>query len=233
MTSSPEPNRPAWNQREHQAPVQIMKLASAARTGRPRHGEASLHRPVPGPARGPRHAGGDRQGRRPVLLLHGSHGTLFSESILGQIPDVDDSRTKSGLPLLQENDERYSLCRIFPQPAFLADLHAEPEGSSRPCSSPVPSPARGNRPSPATSPSPWRWQAPACCWWMRICAAATSRSLFDVDGRFGLSTILRDEMPWRRRRPRRRRFRRSPSSRAARSPTNPANCCSCRTWIRC
>jgi len=37
----------------------------------------------------------------------------FSEPILGQIPNVADSRVESGLPLLQTEDERYSYAEAF------------------------------------------------------------------------------------------------------------------------
>ena len=36
----------------------------------------------------------------------------FNEAIVGQIPDVATSRTNTGLPLLQEEDERFMFADI-------------------------------------------------------------------------------------------------------------------------
>jgi len=49
----------------------------------------------------------DRLASATELLEH------FSEPILGQIPNVADSRVEAGLPLLQEEDERYTYAEAF------------------------------------------------------------------------------------------------------------------------
>lgn len=120
----------------------------------------------------------------------------FNESILGQIPDVENSRTDAGLPLLQEDDERYVFAEAFrslrssllflPGPTALKSVLVTSsipgEGKSTIASNlAVTMAVAGTR--------------------VLLVDADLRRgdvaSLFDIDGRFGLSSIVRDDMPWR------------------------------------
>jgi len=120
----------------------------------------------------------------------------FSEPIMGQIPNVEASRTKEGLPLLNDDDERYTF--------------AESLRSLR--SSLLFMPNQGNIKSIlVTSSIPGEGKSTIASNLAITMALAGTRvllvdadlrrgdlaSLFNVDGRFGLSSILRDEMPWR------------------------------------
>jgi len=120
----------------------------------------------------------------------------FTEPIMGQIPNVEESRTKEGLPLLADDDQRYSF--------------GESLRSLR--SSLLFMPNQGQLKSLlVTSSIPGEGKSTIASNLAITMALAGTRvllvdadlrrgdlaSLFNVDGRFGLSTILRDEMPWR------------------------------------
>ncbi len=120
----------------------------------------------------------------------------FSEPILGQIPNVADSRKETGLPLLQLEDERYSFSESFrslrsslifmPNQAELKTLlvtSAIPnEGKSTVASNMAITMAAGGARVLLVDADLRRGDLAA---------------LFDTDGRNGLSSILRGEMPWK------------------------------------
>jgi capsular exopolysaccharide synthesis family protein len=120
----------------------------------------------------------------------------FAEPIMGQIPNVDDSRTKDGLPLLAEEDDRYTFAESFR--SLRSSLLFLPNQS--PLKSLL-----------VTSAIPGEGKSTVASNLGITMALAGTRvllvdadlrrgdlaSLFNIDGRFGLSTILRDEMPWR------------------------------------
>lgn len=132
----------------------------------------------------------DRLGSSTELLDH------FSEPILGQIPDVRNSRTSHGLPLLDVEDERYTYAEAFrslrsslifmPNQADLKALlitSAIPnEGKSTIASNLAITMANGGARVLLVDAD------------LRRGDIAT---LFDIDGKRGLTNILRGEMPWR------------------------------------
>jgi capsular exopolysaccharide synthesis family protein len=120
----------------------------------------------------------------------------FTEPIMGQIPNVDASRTRDGLPLLSEEDDRYTFAEAFrslrssllfvpnqgPLKSLLVTSAIPSEGKSTIASNlGITMALAGTR--------------------VLLVDADLRRgdlaSLFNLDGRFGLSTILKDEMPWR------------------------------------
>jgi len=120
----------------------------------------------------------------------------FSEPILGQIPNVDESRVDTGLPLLQHDDERYTF--------------AESLRSLR--SSLIFMPNQGElKTLIVTSSIPGEGKSTVSSNLAITMALAGARvlvvdadlrrgdlaSLFDVDGRAGLSSVLRGEVEWR------------------------------------
>jgi polysaccharide biosynthesis transport protein len=119
----------------------------------------------------------------------------FAEPILGQIPNVSDSRGESGLPLLQIEDDRYTFAEAF--------------RSLR--SSLIFMPNQGDlRTLIVTSAIPNEGKSTIASNLAITMAAAGARvvvvdadlrrgdlaSLFDADGRTGLSNILRGEVAW-------------------------------------
>jgi capsular exopolysaccharide synthesis family protein len=120
----------------------------------------------------------------------------FSETILGQIPNVSDTRTGQGLPLLQKEDTRY--------------MYAEAFRSLR--SSLVFLPNQGElKMLLVTSAIPGEGKSTVCSNLSITMAQAGARvlvvdadlrrgdlsELFSVDGKIGLSSVLRGELPWR------------------------------------
>jgi len=120
----------------------------------------------------------------------------FSEPILGQIPNIDASRVEAGLPLLQHDDERYTF--------------AESLRSLR--SSLIFMPNQGElKTLIVTSSIPGEGKSTIASNLGITMALAGARvllvdadlrrgdlaSLFDVDGRLGLSSVLRGEVEWK------------------------------------
>ena len=120
----------------------------------------------------------------------------FSEPILGQIPDVNASRVGTDLPLLQDDDERYTFAEAFR--SLRSSLIFLPNQSNL-------------KSLLVTSSIPGEGKSTLSTNLAITMAGAGTRvllvdadlrrgdiaSLLDVDGRFGLSSILRGEMPWK------------------------------------
>jgi capsular exopolysaccharide synthesis family protein len=120
----------------------------------------------------------------------------FSEPIMGQIPNVEESRTKEGLPLLGEDDERYTFAESFRSlRSSLLFMPNQGELKSLLVTSSIPSEGK------STIASNLGITMALAGTRVLLVDADLRRgdlaSLFNVDGRFGLSSILRDEMPWR------------------------------------
>jgi capsular exopolysaccharide synthesis family protein len=120
----------------------------------------------------------------------------FSEPIMGQIPNVEDSRTKEGLPLLKEEDERYTFAESFRSlRSSLLFMPSQSPVKSLLVTSSIPSEGK------STIASNLGITMAMAGTRVLLVDADLRRgdlaSIFNVDGRFGLSTILRDEMPWR------------------------------------
>ena len=120
----------------------------------------------------------------------------FTEPIMGQIPNVEDSRTKEGLPLLAEEDERYTFAESFRSlRSSLLFMPNQGQLKSLLVTSSIPSEGKSTI---ASNLGITMAQAGTR---VLLVDADLRRgdlaSLFNVDGRFGLSTILREEMPWR------------------------------------
>ena len=120
----------------------------------------------------------------------------FSESILGQIPNVEASRTQDGLPLLTGEDERYAFAESFRSlRSSLLFMPNQGEVKSLLVTSAIPGEGK------STIASNLAITMALAGTRVLLVDADLRRgdlaSLFNVDGRFGLSTILRDEMPWR------------------------------------
>jgi succinoglycan biosynthesis transport protein ExoP len=120
----------------------------------------------------------------------------FPESILGQIPKVDAPRKNGGLPLLGPEDQRY--------------MFAESFRSLR--SSLVFMPSKGDlKTLIITSAIPGEGKSTIASNLAITMALAGAKvllvdadlrrgdlaSLFDIDGRFGFSNVLRGDIPWR------------------------------------
>jgi polysaccharide biosynthesis transport protein len=120
----------------------------------------------------------------------------FSEAILGQIPNVAESRKETGLPLLQVEDERYTYAEAFR--SLRSSLIFLPNQAEL-------------KTILITSAIPNEGKSTISCNLAITMAAAGARvllvdadlrrgdiaQLFDTDGRFGLSSILRGEVPWK------------------------------------
>lgn len=120
----------------------------------------------------------------------------FTETILGQIPDVDDSRTDAGLPLLRENDERYAFAESLRSlRSSLIFLPNQTALKSLIITSSIPGEGKSTLASNLAITM-------ALSGTRVLLVDADLRrgdlaQLFDTDGRTGLSTILRDETPWK------------------------------------
>jgi len=120
----------------------------------------------------------------------------FTEPIMGQIPNVDASRTEQGLPLLTDDDERYTFAESFRSlRSSLLFMPGQGQLKSLLVTSSIPSEGK------STIASNLGITMALAGTRVLLVDADLRRgdlaSLFNVDGRFGLSTILRDEMPWR------------------------------------
>jgi capsular exopolysaccharide synthesis family protein len=132
----------------------------------------------------------DRLASSTELLEH------FPEPILGQIPDVAGSRTSQGLPLLQEEDERYTYAEAFRSlRSSLIFMPNQLELRAILVTSAIPNEGKSTI---ASNLAVTMANAGAR---VLLVDADLRRgdiaTLFDIDGKHGLSTILRGEMPWR------------------------------------
>jgi capsular exopolysaccharide synthesis family protein len=119
----------------------------------------------------------------------------FSEPILGQIPNVADSRGAGGLPLLQPDDERYTYAEAFRSlRSSLIFMPNQAELRTILITSAIPNEGK------STIASNLAITMAAAGANVVLVDADLRRgdiaSLFDIDGRTGLSNILRSEVSW-------------------------------------
>jgi succinoglycan biosynthesis transport protein ExoP len=120
----------------------------------------------------------------------------FNEAIVGQIPDVASSRTDIGLPLLQEEDERFMFAEAFRSlRSSLIFMPNQAELKTLIVTSAIPNEGK----STITSNLAITMSAAGAR--VLLVDADLRRgdiaALFDLDGRQGLSNILRGEVPWK------------------------------------
>jgi len=120
----------------------------------------------------------------------------FSEPILGQIPNAAESRGESGLPLLQEEDERYSYAEAFRSlRSSLIFMPNQMDLRSLLVTSAIPNEGK------STIASNLAITMAAAGARVLLVDADLRRGdlaqLFDTDGHMGLSNILRGEVPWK------------------------------------
>lgn len=120
----------------------------------------------------------------------------FSEPILGQIPNVAETRKETGLPLLQAEDERYTYAEAFRSlRSSLIFMPNQAELKTILITSAIPNEGK------STIASNLAITMAASGARVLLVDADLRRGdlaqLFDTDGRFGLSSILRGEVPWR------------------------------------
>jgi len=120
----------------------------------------------------------------------------FSEPILGQIPNVADSRKESGLPLLQPEDERYTYAEAFRSlRSSLIFMPNQAELKTILITSAIPNEGK------STIASNLAVTMAASGARVLLVDADLRRGdiaqLFDIDGRLGLSDILRGEVHWK------------------------------------
>lgn len=120
----------------------------------------------------------------------------FTEPILGQIPDVADSRTTQGLPLLQEEDERFMFAEAFRSlRSSLIFMPNQTELKTLIITSAIPNEGKS---TVASNLAITMSNAGAK---VLLVDADLRRgdiaALFDTDGRQGLSNVLRGEVPWK------------------------------------
>ena len=131
----------------------------------------------------------DRLSSSTELLEH------FSEPILGQIPNVGESRNESGLPLLHPEDERYTYAEAFRSlRSSLIFMPNQSELKTLLVTSAIPNEGK------STVASNLAVTMAAAGAHVLLVDADMRRGdlaqLFRVDGRVGLSNILRDEIDW-------------------------------------
>ena len=119
----------------------------------------------------------------------------FSEPILGQIPNVAESRGAGGLPLLQPEDERYTYAEAFRSlRSSLIFMPNQAELRTLLITSAIPNEGK------STIASNLAITMAASGANVVLVDADLRRgdiaSLFDTDGRTGLSNILRGEVTW-------------------------------------
>lgn len=120
----------------------------------------------------------------------------FSEPILGQIPNVETSRVETGLPLLQHDDERYSFAESFRSlRSSLIFMPNQGELKTLVVTSSIPGEGK------STIASNLAITMALAGARVLLVDADLRRgdiaSLFDVDGRLGLSSVLRGEVEWK------------------------------------
>ncbi len=121
---------------------------------------------------------------------------LFNEAIVAQIPNVDASRTQVGLPLLQEDDERYMFAEAFRSlRSSLIFMPNQQELKTLIVTSAIPNEGK----STITSNLAITMSNAGAK--VLLVDADLRRgdiaALFDLDGRQGLSNILRGEVDWK------------------------------------
>lgn len=120
----------------------------------------------------------------------------FSEPILGQIPNVADSRKDSGLPLLQPEDDRYTYAEAFRSlRSSLIFMPNQAELKTILITSAIPNEGK------STIASNLAVTMAASGARVLLVDADLRRGdiaqLFDIDGRLGLSDVLRGEVHWK------------------------------------
>jgi capsular exopolysaccharide synthesis family protein len=120
----------------------------------------------------------------------------FSEPILGQIPNVADSRKESGLPLLQPEDERYTYAEAFRSlRSSLIFMPNQAELKTILITSAIPNEGK------STIASNLAVTMAASGARVLLVDADLRRGdiaqLFDIDGRVGLSDVLRGSVHWK------------------------------------
>jgi capsular exopolysaccharide synthesis family protein len=120
----------------------------------------------------------------------------FSEPILGQIPDVSDSRGSAGLPLLDPEDERYTYAEAFRSlRSSLIFMPNQAELKTLIVTSAIPNEGK------STVASNLAVTMAASGARVLLVDADLRRGdlaqLFDVEGKFGLTNILRGEASWK------------------------------------
>ena len=119
----------------------------------------------------------------------------FSEPILAQLPDVADSRTNTGLPLLLAEDERYMYAEAYRSlRSSLIFMPNQQELKTLIVTSAIPNEGK------STIASNLAITMSNAGVRVLLVDADLRRgdiaALFDTDGRQGLSNILRSEVPW-------------------------------------
>ena len=120
----------------------------------------------------------------------------FSESILGQIPNVTETRGATGLPLLQEEDERYTYAEAFRSlRSSLIFMPNQTELKTILITSAIPNEGK------STIASNLAITMAAAGARVLLVDADLRRGdlaqLFDIDGKVGLTDILRGEHHWK------------------------------------
>ncbi len=120
----------------------------------------------------------------------------FSESIVGQIPNVSETRGLAGLPLLQDEDDRYTYAEAFRSlRSSLIFMPNQSELKTILITSAIPNEGK------STIASNLAVTMAAAGARVLLVDADLRRGdlaqLFDVDGKTGLSNILRGEVSWK------------------------------------
>jgi capsular exopolysaccharide synthesis family protein len=120
----------------------------------------------------------------------------FNEAIVAQIPDVASSRTQAGLPLIQEDDERFMFAESFRSlRSSLIFMPNQSELKTLVITSAIPNEGK------STVASNLALTMAAAGARVLLVDADLRRgdiaALFDTDGRRGLSNVLRGEVAWK------------------------------------
>ncbi len=120
----------------------------------------------------------------------------FNEAIVGQIPDVASSRTNAGLPLLQDEDQRFMFAEAFRSlRSSLIFMPNQTELKTLIVTSAIPNEGKSTITSNLAIT-----MANAGARVLLVDAdlrRGDIAALFDIDGRQGLSNILRGEVNWK------------------------------------